>query len=92
MSYLGDHCQIRVSTTPAPGNQAAKRFLISGYFYGFLILRSEQVAGTYGVARRQVADSRRTMDVYIQFIHMCADVCIYVCMYIYVCVHVYAHA
>ena len=38
-----------------PGNQAAGRFLILSYFYCFLILRSELVAGTYCVACRQVA-------------------------------------
>ena len=35
--------------------QAAGRFLILSYF-GRLILRSEQAAGNYGVARRHVAD------------------------------------
>ena len=44
---------------PGPGNQAAGRFLILSYFYGFLILMSEQAAGTYSVASRHVADSRR---------------------------------
>ena len=44
--------------------QTAGRFLMLSYFYGFLILRSRQVAsrqvaGTYSVARWQVADSRR---------------------------------
>ena len=57
-------CALLVTTTlcvplHGPGNQAAGRFLILSYFYGFLILRSEQVAGPNGVARRQVADSRR---------------------------------
>ena len=70
---------------PGPGNQAAGRFLILSYFYGFLILRSEQVAGTYGVARRQVADSRRAYG--------CAYMCerVYICMYMCVCVHVFVH-
>ena len=54
---------------PGPGNQAAGRFLILSYFYSFLILRFEQVAGKYCVARQQVADSRR---------------CIYVRAYAYV--------
>ena len=65
---------------PNPGNQAVGRYLILSYFYGFLILRSEQVAGTYSVARRQVEDSQRVYELYI---------CVY--MYKYVYVHVYAH-
>ena len=49
---------VTVIVLPDPGNQAVGRFLILSYFYGLLILRSEHVAGTYSVARRQVADSR----------------------------------
>ena len=40
---------------PTPGNQAAVTFLIQSYFYGFLNLRSEQVAGIYSVADRRRA-------------------------------------
>ena len=53
-------------------NQAAGRISILSYFYGLLILRSAQVAGTYSVARRQVADSQRACGC----VHMCAHVCI----------------
>ena len=58
-------------------SQAAERFLIYSYFYGFLILRSEQVAGTDSVARRQVADGRRAYG------------CVYI--YVYICVNEYAY-
>ena len=74
---------------PGPDNQAARRFLILSYFYGFLILRSDRVAGTYSLARPQVADSRRAygfvymcMHVYVR---VCACICTCVCMYMYVC-------
>ena len=61
------------------------------YFYGFLILRSEQVAGTYSVARLQVAMVGGHIDVYIcvHTAHVC--ICIYVCMNMYMCVGVCAH-
>ena len=74
---------------PGPGNQAAWRFLILSYLYGFLILKSEQVTGTYGVAHRQVADIRRAwMCIYVctrVYIHVYACICTYVCM----CMHMY---
>ena len=57
--------------------QAAGRFLILSYF-GYL--RSEQVAGNYGVARQQVADSQMAY----RFVCMCALVCICICV-----LHVY---
>ena len=69
------------------GNQAAGRFLILSYFYGFLILRTEQVAGTYCVARRQVEDSRKALGDAYMFAHVCFCIC--VCMHMYMCVHVY---
>ena len=73
---------------PAPGNQAAGRFLILNYFYGFLIIiRLQQEADTYGVARRQAADSRRAYGC----VYMCAHVWICVCLYMDMYVHVYAH-
>ena len=59
--------------------QAARRFLILSYF-GRLILRSEQVAGNYSEARRQVANIRMAY----RFICMCAHVCICICV-----IHVY---
>ena len=63
-----------------PGNQAAGRFLIFSYFYGFLILRSEQVAGIYSLTSRQVAVSRRGYG----FVYMRMQwLCTYVCM----CMH-----
>ena len=58
-----------------PGYQAAGRFLIISYFYGFLILMSVQVDGTYSVAHRQVADSRRANG--------CAYRCAHVCIILY---------
>ena len=64
---------------PGPGKQAAGRFLILSYFYGFLILRSEQVAGTPTV--RRVGRWRMAYG----FIYMCIHV------YMYLCVHAYAH-
>ena len=40
-----------MSVLHGPGNHAAAgRFLILSYFYGFFILGSDQVAGTYSVA------------------------------------------
>ena len=60
--------------------QAAGRFLILSYF-GCLILRSEQVAGNYSVAKRQVADSRMAY----RFVCMCAHGCICICfLHVYV--------
>ena len=64
---------------PGTGNQAAIRFLIISYFYCLLIVRSEEAPGTYGVARRQVADGRRAdgcpyMRVRI-YIYKCTSVC-----------------
>ena len=50
-------CLIHFATTWS-WYQAAGRFLILRYFYGFLILMSDKVAGIYGVASRQVADIR----------------------------------
>ena len=47
----------KILLLPGPGNQAVGRFVIMSYFYGLLSSRSKQVAGTYGVTRRQVADS-----------------------------------
>ena len=65
---------------PSPSYQAAGRFLIFSYFYGFLILRSEQVAGTYGVACWQVADSRRAYGCAWVCAPMCLCICTCVCM------------
>ena len=64
LSYL-HRCTTSVFPQPGPSNHAAGFFLILSYFYGFLILRSEQLTSTYCVARLQVADSRRPMDVYM---------------------------
>ena len=68
---------------PGPGNQAAGRFLILSYFYSFLILRSEQVAGTYSTVWRV---GIWWIDGGLMNLYIC------VCMYMYVCVHEYAHA
>ena len=59
--------------------QATGRFLILSTF-GRLILRSEQVAGNYGVARRQVADCWMAYG----FVCMCAHIYICICI-----LHVY---
>ena len=64
---------------PGPGNQAAGRFFILSYFYGVLILRSEQVAGTYSVARRQVTDSRRDYGFVYMYMHVYVRVNACVC-------------
>ena len=60
-------------------------FLNLSYFYSFLIFRSEQGAGTYSVARPQVADSRRPLDV-----HICVRTCVYVYEYACACMCVWA--
>ena len=77
---------------PGLGNKAAGRFLILSYFYCISILICDQVAGTYGVTRLQVADSRRAygyvyMSAHVYTVH----VYVYVYIYIDTCVHVYVH-
>ena len=59
------------------------------FFYGFLILSSQQVAGTYSVARRQVADSRRAYEC----VHLLAHVCVrmYMRAHVYACVCMCMH-
>ena len=79
--YKNEQCDISVINFPLPGNLAAGRFLILSKFYCFLILRSEQVAGTNSVARRQVADSKRAygfvyMGMRVQRVCTCVCTCI----------------
>ena len=64
------------------------RLLILRYFYSVLSLRSEQVAGTYGVARRQVVDNRRAYgcaygrgNIYI-CVHACICTCECMCLHL----------
>ena len=77
--YRTESCSIYTTCCHYLFLQAAGKFLILSDF-GRLILRSEQVAGNYCVARRQVADS---WMVY-RFVCMCAHVCICLCV-----LHVY---
>ena len=75
---------ISLRLLPGPSNQAAGRFLILSYFYGFLIFRSDLVAGISSVARRQVADSGMAYG----FVYIC--VCMYMyCTCVWVCKHMY---
>ena len=54
-------------------------FLILSYFYGFLILRSEQVAGTYSVARPLVADPEGLWICIHVYVRVCSCVCTCIC-------------
>ena len=75
---------------PGSGNQDAGRFFILSYFYGFLIIRSEQeLAPTvWRIGRWRIAG--RPMDVYrcvhtYVYVYLYACICTCVCM----CMHMY---
>ena len=67
-----------------PGNQAGGRLLILNYFYGFLILRSEKIAGTHICGESAGCE----------FVWLCICVCLWMCkgvyirMFVYRCMHV----
>ena len=85
MNYQCD-LSSRTSFTILSCNQAAGRFLILSHFYGFLILRSEQVAGTYSVALRKMANIRTAGG------PMALYICVFMYMYVCMCMHMYRSA